>query len=76
MRLANIREGDIVEVNDGLPYLACARGRRRRRLLVEPVNGKFSPAPVRGADVVAHWRQARTRSAPTHVNAHLAWNAT
>jgi len=77
MRLANIREGDIVEVKDGLPYLAFVRGRRGRRLLVDPVNGKFSPAPVRGSDVVTHWRQARTRgSTPTRTNAHFAGDAT
>lgn len=62
MRLASIRDGDIVEVNDGLPYLAIVRSRNGRRLRVDPISGKFSPAPVRAADVVGHWRKVRPRS--------------
>lgn len=57
MRLASLREGDIVQVNDGLHYLAWVRGRRGRRLLVEPLSGKFHPSPVKASDVVAHWRK-------------------
>lgn len=63
MRLASIRDGDIVEVNDGLPYLAIVRSRAGRRLRVEPISGKFSPAPVRAGDIVAHWRKVRPRAA-------------
>ena len=33
MRLAGVREGDIVQVDDGLAYLAMVRGRRGRRLM-------------------------------------------
>ena len=62
MRLANVRDGDIVEVNDGLPYFAIVRARRGRRLLVDPIGGKFQPPPVKPKDVVGHWRKARPRT--------------
>lgn len=62
MRLSGIRDGDIVQVDDGLPYFAIVRGRDRRRLLVKPVAGKFTPKPVKASEVVGHWRLARRRN--------------
>jgi hypothetical protein len=62
MRITSVRDGDIVEVNDGLLYLARVRGRRGRRLIVEPLSGKFNPAPVRSSEVIAHWRRVRVQS--------------
>ena len=61
MRLANVRDGDIVEVNDGLSYFAIVTARNGRRLNVEPIGGKFRPAPVKPKDVVGHWRKTRPR---------------
>src|SRR4051812_30264088 len=68
MRLASVRDGDIVEVNDGLPYLAVVRCRRGRRLVVDPIVGNFSPAPVKAADVVAHRRKVRPRKEAANGN--------
>jgi hypothetical protein len=61
VRLAGVRDGDIVRVSDGLPYLALVRGRRGRRLLVEPLAGSWNPAPIKSADVTAHWRRVGPR---------------
>lgn len=57
MRLASVREGDIVRVDDGLVYFALVRGRRGRRLVVNPLNGAWNPAPVKATEVVGHWRR-------------------
>jgi hypothetical protein len=66
MKLASVRDGDIVEVNDGLSYLAIVTARNGRRLVVEPIGGKFRPVPVKPPDVVGHWRKVRPRaSSPT-----------
>jgi hypothetical protein len=64
MRLTGIREGDIVEVNDGIPYLAIVRGRQGRRLLVDPLRGVFHPAPVPASYVVTCWRRVGGGRAP------------
>lgn len=63
MRLAGVREGDIVQVDDGLAYFAVVHGRRGRRLLVAPLAGAWRPPPVRATDVVGHWRRAGPRPA-------------
>jgi hypothetical protein len=67
VRLAGVREGDIVRIDDGLSYLALVRGRRGRRLLVAPLNGRWNPAPIKAAAVTAHWRRAGPRQPRDHV---------
>lgn len=61
MRLSGVRDGDIVQVDDGLPYFALVRGRQGRRLLVRPLSGKFAPRPIKASEVVGHWRKAGRR---------------
>jgi hypothetical protein len=57
MRLSGVREGDIVRVDDGFAYFALVRGRHGRRILVDPLGGKWNPAPVKATEVVGHWRR-------------------
>lgn len=57
MRLTGIREGDIVEVNDGLPYHALVRERERGRLRIV-MFGSRSVRTVKAGEVVGHWRRA------------------
>jgi hypothetical protein len=64
VRLSGVREGDIVQVNDGLPYFAIVRGRCGRRLIVNPLAGRFLPAPVKATDVTAHWRRVGGQRGP------------
>jgi hypothetical protein len=61
MRLANVRDGDIVRVDDGLVYFALMRERRGRRLVVDPISGPWRPAPVKASDVQGHWRRTGPR---------------
>jgi hypothetical protein len=39
MRTASIRAGDIVDVDDRMPYYAMAERREGRPLVVRPING-------------------------------------
>lgn len=64
MRLSGVREGDIVQVNDGLSYLAIVRGRRGHRLLVNPLAGHWHPAPIKPNQVTGHWRRIGPRPEP------------
>jgi hypothetical protein len=57
VRHSGEREGDIVRVDEGLAYFALVRGRRGRRLLVNPLAGGWNPAPVKASEVVGHWRR-------------------
>jgi hypothetical protein len=57
MRLTSIQLGDIVRVDDGLPYFAHVRERLPRQLRVTPLCGSFSPKPVKAREVVGHWRK-------------------
>ena len=60
MRLTNIRPGDIVLVDDGLPYHAMVVEKQRARLRVRPVARSLAPRTVKAAWIVDHWRHART----------------
>jgi hypothetical protein len=64
MRLAAIRAGDIVLVNDGLPYHAEVVEKQRGRLRVRPVSRSLAPRTVKAAWVVDHWRHAARRTQP------------
>lgn len=58
MNLTSIRPGDIVVVDDGLPFYALVKDRQPRQLSVEPLAGTFHPKPVKARDVKSHWRKA------------------
>ncbi|MEN3281372.1 MAG: hypothetical protein V7607_2512 [Solirubrobacteraceae bacterium] len=64
MRLSHIHPGDIVLVDDGLPYHAVVLARERGRLRVRALGRRLAPRPVKAAWVVDHWRHARP-SRPT-----------
>jgi hypothetical protein len=59
MRLARIRRGDLVVVDDGRPYYAIALERTGRRLRVRPIASHHAPRPVTARDVVAHFKLAQ-----------------
>jgi hypothetical protein len=61
MRLAGIRAGDIVHVNDGLPYFAEVIGQDGARVRVAPITGPRGVRTVTSRDVVGHWRKSRSR---------------
>jgi hypothetical protein len=53
MRTASIRPGDIVRVDDGMPYYALVEHREGRALVVRPMNGPpANPRHVKPAWVV------------------------
>ena len=63
MRLASIRPGDLVRVDDGLPYIAEVLGDQGRGLRVLPVSGpRGGGRAVKAVEVIGHWRQTRCRS--------------
>jgi hypothetical protein len=64
MRLNGIRPGDIVRVDDGLPYHALVVGKERGRLRVRPLGRALAPRTVKAAWVVEHWRHARSIARP------------
>jgi hypothetical protein len=66
MRLTAIRPGDIVLVDDGIPYHALVVERERGRLKVGPLGRPIAPRPVKAAWVTAHWRHARSKN-PTAI---------
>lgn len=59
MRLSHIHPGDIVLVDDGLPYHAVVLARERGRLRVRALGRRLAPRSVKAAWVVDHWRHAR-----------------
>jgi hypothetical protein len=61
MRLTNVHPGDIVRVDDGLPYHAVVLARERGRLRVRMLGRAYAPRTVRAAWVVDHWRHVRAR---------------
>jgi hypothetical protein len=65
MRLTAIRPGDIVRVDDGLPYYAVVVARGRGRLRVRMLGRNCAARDVRAAWVVDHWRHARVSGRPT-----------
>lgn len=64
MRLSGRPWGDIVQVNDGLGYLALVRARSGRRPLVDQVAGHWRPGPVKPNEVTGHWRRTGPRPEP------------
>jgi hypothetical protein len=58
MRLTHIHPGDIVLVDDGLPYHAVVVTKERGRLRVRALGRRLAPRWVKAAWIVAHWRQA------------------
>jgi hypothetical protein len=61
MRLASIKPGDIVRIDDGLPYLAEVIGQDGARVRVTPITGPRGVRTVTSREVVEHWRKARPR---------------
>ena len=57
VKFAAIRPGDVVEINDGLPFLAVVREEREGRLVVQPLARvrKFRPRPAKPREIVCHW---------------------
>jgi hypothetical protein len=66
MKLTRVHPGDIVRVDDGLPYHAVVLERKCGRLRVRMLGRTQAPRTVNAAWVVDHWRHARAagRSAP------------
>jgi hypothetical protein len=60
MRFTGVRPGDIVLVDDGLPYHALVVEKERRRLRVRPLGRTLAPRPVKAECVVDHWRHVRS----------------
>jgi hypothetical protein len=61
MRLAAIKPGDIVRIDDGLPYLAEVIMRDGTRLRIAPITGPRGVRAVTSREVVDHWRKVRPR---------------
>ncbi len=61
MKLTHVQPGDIVRVDDGLPYHAVVVARERGRLRVRMLSRQGAPRTVRAAWVVEHWRHAQPR---------------
>jgi hypothetical protein len=61
MRLTSIRPGDIVRVDDGLPYLAFVRECAPRQLHVAAITGPRGYRTITARQVVEHWRAARSK---------------
>jgi hypothetical protein len=59
VRLTTIRPGDVVLVDDGLPFYALVKDKQPARLRVQPICGHFNPRPVKASDVKVHWRRAK-----------------
>ena len=67
MRLGSIRVGDIVRVDDGMPYLAEVDDINTRALgdgiafvgglRVRPCHGNRALRSVKARDVVTHWKR-------------------
>ena len=55
MKLNHVHPGDIVRVDDGLPYHAVVVA-RAGRLRVRMLGRACAPRTVRAASVVDHWR--------------------
>jgi hypothetical protein len=61
MKLTHVHPGDIVRVDDGLPYHAVVLERERGRLRVRMLGRAQAPRTVEAAWVVDHCRQSRAR---------------
>ena len=58
MRLAGIKPGDIVLVDDGLPYHATVKSRESRALRVEVIGRPGVYKTIKPHYVAAHWRRS------------------
>jgi len=57
-----VRPGDIVRVDDGMPFYALVDRREGRTFVVLPINGPpANPRHVKVRWVVGHWRKAGRR---------------
>jgi hypothetical protein len=59
VKLTSIKPGDVVLVDDGLPFYALVKDKQRGRLGVQPICGHFNPRPVKAMDIKGHWRRAK-----------------
>jgi hypothetical protein len=59
MKLTHVHPGDIVCIDDGLPYHAAVLERGRGRLSVRILGRPLAPRTVKAAWVVDHWRHVR-----------------
>jgi hypothetical protein len=58
MRTASIRAGDIVRIDDGMPFYALVDHRHARALVVRRMNGPpANPRHVEARWIVEHWRK-------------------
>ena len=63
MRLTGIKPGDLIEVNDGLPFVArVLDAPARQRVRCQPITFKSSPREVGAREVVAHFKRMGTRA--------------
>jgi hypothetical protein len=68
MRLTHMHPGDIVRVDDGLPYYAVVVAKERGRLRVRALGRRIAPRLVKAAWVVDHWRHARRSRATVPID--------
>lgn len=60
MKLATIKEGDIVEIDKkGRRFYALAGQRAGRSLRVHPLDRNISYREATGLEVMGHWRKVR-----------------
>ena len=57
MRLASVKTGDLVRVDDGLPYFAEVIERDGVRVKVSPITGPRGVRTVTARSVVTHWKR-------------------
>lgn len=60
MRLTGIKPGDLIEVDDGMPFIARVIDRpAKQRVRCQPLTYRAHPRDVRARDVTAHYRKAK-----------------
>jgi hypothetical protein len=63
VRLASVKAGDIVRVDDGQAWLATVYDvPERGRVRVTPITGPRGMRTVTAREIVAHWRLVKART--------------
>jgi hypothetical protein len=60
--LQGIKPGDLIEVDDGKPYVAkVLEHPARQRVRCQPITFPSAPREARARDVIAHYRRSKRR---------------